>query len=595
MAPGTTEAQAEDFNWFVSSTEVDLNQHGLTFFQFNKSDSVQKYNPEIHVDLIRDGAAKASISDPEGNLLFFSDGYDVFNKNFDLMENGDKLAYSGIIKEFYELVGTLLIPNRMVILPYPDSDFEYYLIYNSLIRDFQNDPNIARSFGLYYSKVDLSKNDGLGQVTQKNQPLLQDNFACRSLLPIRHANGRDWWILQKHWDEPRWFVFLLDPDGIHLSHETEVGGFPNFVARFAEVSTMGDRIVYLTSDHFYPWIPSSQIDPDDYDYQFHFFNFDRCSGQIDFEKSISQSLIPSSAGKLNWFTVEWNSQNLYFSRGNYMKKLNIGPTEAEITHDTILTKEQLDLPAAHNGFHFPRITPEGELWITHWSSDKVTVFRNPELGTGEENWDPEPIKIFGNSGGNFPHFPNFRLGPIDGGPCDTSGVDNVPAAWFRYNGMNLDDTERRFTDLSYFEPENWLWDFDDGSIHHGREAGVHEFPGPGEYHVCLTVWNEFGEDTFCRWVTIDDISSTENISNSDTWIRLYSNPARDFTTLRWNGLDPVEVGLYDITGRQILHDYLQPGQEEYSLQLENLAAGVYIVHLKSLNGVIMTEQLVVVK
>ncbi|MBK7699704.1 MAG: hypothetical protein IPJ39_13695 [Saprospiraceae bacterium] len=34
----------------------------------------------------------------------------------------------------------------------------------------------------------------------------------------------------------------------------------------------------------------------------------------------------------------------------------------------------------------------------------------------------------------IPNFPHYRLGPLDGSPCDTLGLDNNPIAKYRYRG-----------------------------------------------------------------------------------------------------------------------------------------------------------------
>lgn len=567
-------AQMEDFNWFASKTDLHINDiTGLTFFQFSKTDSFTKYNPEIKADRIRDGGSIASISDPEGNLLFFTDGFDIFNKNFEIMENGEKIAYSGIVQEFYYRPTGAILPNRIIILPHPSKELIYYVVYGDLRRDSDN-PNIGRCRTLYYSMVDLSKNDGLGEVTTKNKQLLREDFAHSCILPVRHANGRDWWILQKHWDEARWFVFLLDPSGIRLSHETQLEGFPGFYERYAEISWEGDQIVYLTGDHFYPWIPPDNVNPANY--EFHLFNFDRCSGQIGFEWSIAKELISAGGNKFVRFCIEWKSQNLYFSNGQYYMKMNIGSSDMEISHDTILIREELGYSSS--GMYFPKITPLGELWVNHWNSDKVTVFRNPELGPGEENLVPEPIELYGSSSGSFPYFPNFRLGPIDGSACDTLGINNKPKAWFRYNDMNLEPYERRFTDISYFRPEQWHWDFDDGSTFDGQEPGVHEFPGPGEYYVCLTVSNEFAEDTYCQWVIIEQPSNVREEVQESRY-SIFPNPATDeiFIVIDQPISHDGEVRIYNLEGKLMLHLKMNKGEESLSISTAGLSRGYYFV------------------
>lgn len=37
----------------------------------------------------------------------------------------------------------------------------------------------------------------------------------------------------------------------------------------------------------------------------------------------------------------------------------------------------------------------------------------------------------------MPNYPNYRLGPLDGSPCDTLGLNNIPLAAFRVRAESL--------------------------------------------------------------------------------------------------------------------------------------------------------------
>ena len=48
----------------------------------------------------------------------------------------------------------------------------------------------------------------------------------------------------------------------------------------------------------------------------------------------------------------------------------------------------------------------------------------------------------------YPNIPNYRLGPLDGSPCDTLGLDNLPVAKWRYE---VDDSTD-YTGHSLYRP-----------------------------------------------------------------------------------------------------------------------------------------------
>ncbi|MEO0723602.1 MAG: hypothetical protein AAFZ63_03600, partial [Bacteroidota bacterium] len=48
---------------------------------------------------------------------------------------------------------------------------------------------------LRYTEINSSANDGLGRVELKDQIIFTDTISTR-LSAVKHANGRDWWIVQ---------------------------------------------------------------------------------------------------------------------------------------------------------------------------------------------------------------------------------------------------------------------------------------------------------------------------------------------------------------------------------------------------------------
>ncbi|GAA3574694.1 T9SS type B sorting domain-containing protein [Snuella lapsa] len=97
----------------------------------------------------------ASISDGLGNLLFYTDGSNVWNKNHSLMQNG-----SG-------LYGDASSTQSAIIVPKPKDPNIYYIF----TVDSRNQRNV--NLGLNYSIVDITSDGGLGAVTAKNRPLLE--------------------------------------------------------------------------------------------------------------------------------------------------------------------------------------------------------------------------------------------------------------------------------------------------------------------------------------------------------------------------------------------------------------------------------------
>lgn len=116
----------------------------------------------------------SSIADASGNLLFYTDGVNVWNKNNLIMPNGTGL------------LGHASSSQSSVIVQRPLSTRYYYIFTVS----FQNANN-----GVRYSVVDMNANGGLGDVITKNV-LLHDKTSEKICI-VRHCNNIDFWVVTR--------------------------------------------------------------------------------------------------------------------------------------------------------------------------------------------------------------------------------------------------------------------------------------------------------------------------------------------------------------------------------------------------------------
>ena len=145
----------------------------------------------------------ATISDTAGQLLFYTDGITVYNRNHQAMPNG-----SG-------LLGDPSATQSGIIVQAPLSDSLYFV--------FTIDYNMG-SNGLRYSVVDMSLDGGLGNVIEKNT-LVRSN-AKEKITAARHANGIDFWILINDWTSDDIFSYHLSSNGLDLTPvQSSVGPF----------------------------------------------------------------------------------------------------------------------------------------------------------------------------------------------------------------------------------------------------------------------------------------------------------------------------------------------------------------------------------
>lgn len=168
---------------------------------FNSGEPEVLYTGRTHLGF----GGVGTMSDSLGNLLFYSEGDTVFTSQHTVMENG---------LDFAEAHGM----QSNLIVQWPESDSLYLL--------FQT-PTLGDGMGLYYSIIDISLNNGLGAVIEKDVLLNHAWDAGDKVTAALHKNKRDIWVITRKFRDDNFAVFLITPEGINeipiLSPASDMG------------------------------------------------------------------------------------------------------------------------------------------------------------------------------------------------------------------------------------------------------------------------------------------------------------------------------------------------------------------------------------
>ena len=506
----------------------------------------------------------ASISDAEGNLLFYTNGIYIADASHEVMENGEFINDVGISQQYSD--SGLPVYQGALILPKPENDSLYYIFHVPLILD----PNglDAFVFQLNYSIVDMNKNEYNGAVLEKDVMIIEDTLGSGKLTACKHGNGRDWWILVRK--EERFsrevYRLLLTPQGIMNMGKQEAGPeiiYPNGAVGNVVFSPDGTRYI----SHEIRFNPFNAID---------IYDFNRCTGEL---QHLEHFTLDDSTYFLGGAVVSPDSRYLYGVTNQTIYQFDLWGNNVEETKTPIAVYDGFVGLAFGSFFGAPQLAPDGAIWINTVSDTVMHVIRTPNQPGMKSHVDQHSIHLPVVNQKSIPNFPNYRLGPLDGSPCDTLGLDNHPLAGFSWYAEELEVT---FSDNSYYRPEEWLWDFGDGSGSTERNP-IHSYAAPGEYYVCLSVSNEYDSDTACHWVSVDTLlTATEPLSTGGS-VRLYPNPAREEVWLSFDETltHPATWTVFDTVGRQVGAVALQPGKSRYHLFTGGLASGLYFWNLQS--------------
>lgn len=399
-----------DYNWL-------LGQHTNSFIQANHFDFNQ--DPmEIRPSALSSGLQQGTVmSDADGQLLFYSGGCGVANRNHEIMENGDSINAPSLIFEPNCVRDTLAYNLRQGILslPVPNKKDQFIMFHLSVqVKNSLPDR-------LHYTTIDMSYNNGLGKVTEKNIIIADGEFAD-AMTAVKHANGRDWWIVIPEKNNI-YHKLLLTPEG--FQHSTQVMEYNKLLGQWA------NNAVFSPDGTKYARLGQDQ--------QLMYMCFDRCSGLFSCPIFIRMdSFYPTGGG----VAFSPNSQLLYVT---YSQELFQFDTKNLSSNTKPLLIDRYDGFKSGFAATFFRmmLAPDGKIYMCCTNGiDIMHVINAPDSVGTACRFEQHSIQLFGSNHIGINHFPNFRLYDQAASRCDTLGIDTPehlpePARWVPVEGISI--------------------------------------------------------------------------------------------------------------------------------------------------------------
>jgi PKD repeat protein len=571
-------SQWHDAVWLYGITHYGSPLYDRFYIDFTQEPrAIHKHEREMNIN-----GTKASIADSLGNLIAYTNGLYLANMYHEKIEGSDSLSTGSIADEWND-VGLPFI-NTHLILPWPKIDDVYILFHMNV--DNVSGPFVVQGNPLCYTVVNMTLNGGNGAVVAKRIPVIDDaNLNLSFLAATKHANGRDWWIITSEKSKNMFHRILLSPEGVTLLPAQYINPiFPNLTSRgLFTFSPDGNILVRYEVGH-----------------GAYIYHFNRCTGEFN---NFAESIILPGTHLGGGVSFSPNSRFFYLISNTYILQFDTWDVDIPSTMDTVAIfngYEHPDVPTFTANFFTSQLGPDGRIYINTTLTTKAlhSIERPNRKGAACKVLQPGLLLPFINVY-TMPNYPNFRLGPIDGSPCDTLGYDNHPLADFRYEWP--DSTQHpllvEFIDNSFYEPTDWYWDFGD-SKHSTEVNPLHVFPTAGTYTVCLTVSNQNSSNTVCRDVTVQGIpTSTQEVADTNL-LHLFPNPtSTSFTlTLPAAAQEGMQVRITDMYGREVSlpgQSKIRAGTWQHTLDASHLPAGVYWVSVHRDGGEVYGGKLVV--
>lgn len=404
----------------------------------------------------------ASIADDAGNLLFYSNGKDVYNSNNDTLINGGTT-----------LNGSITATQSALFIKKPGSPNRYLLF------TLGNAPNNA---GLFCTELDITLNGGLGGIVPGTlNSVVYAGATAEKLTATRHCNGVDYWVLTVNPNGTLFRAILVNNTGfaatpVSTTIGTAVTGAITEIGKgYMKISPNGKKIGLAFNKN-----TSSSL---------RLLDFNNSTGVV-----TNPIDLPAAGGEYG----------IAFSNDNSKLFVSCSRTEGanfrnELYQFDLLTTTPvryllLSRVESLNKFGALQLASNGRIYLSQRFIDQIHVINNPTDTGFAVNYADSALTL-PNSTTRL-GLPNFMEAPL-----------GLPIrADFRNESVCI-GTPMQFNDSSRSFPVSWSWNFGDPTSGANNTSNIpnplHDFTSAGTYQVTLIVTDGCGgSDTVVKPITI---------------------------------------------------------------------------------------------
>ncbi|MBG6063161.1 gliding motility-associated-like protein [Flavobacterium sp. CG_9.1] len=477
-----------------------------------------KFLPDGSVTALSDGKLKtnegcASIANSNGDLLFYTDGRTVWDKNHVIMPNGDYAGGTG-------LLGDMSSTQSAIIVPKPGNVNIYYIFtldephhenaakypnafsgnYNEMDSGKTPDDDDGLNNGLNYSIVDLSivgTNGSVGDIISRNNHLItydtnpageEIKYKCsEKLTAVKDASGNGFWVITQFTDNV--YAFKVTATGVVTTpvKSAFVPSVPTFGFRrnaigYLKASPDGKKLAAA-----YDQIDTATSPFNNYKGAVYTFDFDNLTGVI----SNSQLLIKDVVA----YGVEFssNSKILYASFDAAVGSYQLVQFDLMSAN---IPNSKIRIFGGNYGIGALQLAPNNKIYFCTYGLNSLAVINNPDvLGLGC-NYDKEGQQLAPNT---------KRILGLP--PFITSFFD----AFFDANNLCLGSTTQ-FALNSAQTVTSAVWDFGDGTISNAINPS-HSYATAGTFIVTVTAAGLTGSTTKTKEIVISKVPTATTPQN----------------------------------------------------------------------------------
>ena len=391
-----------DNSWVFGNSNYGASNNYVFSFDNNKIEYKKNLPAILPMDY-----SNTSISDSLGDLLLYTNGVSIANKNGKYLDGGKFISPILSSTPWFKYGS----PSKQqgIILPCTNNKFIFFYVDDIFLKIDTSNYYIAP--GIYKSIIDMNENGEEGKLTELNKLVLKDTFNTGQLSACKHANGRDWWVINQKFNSSIFYKYLINNENVETIDTQHIG--TNIFYPLGQSVFTPNGSNYIRSEAFEIGKPS----------YLQIFDFDRCSGNLSNERLIM--LEDSTSVYVCGGAVSPNSRFVYVTYFKYIIQFDLWADDIAASRDTVAIYDDFKTPlGSWTTFWMAQLGPDGRIYIMTGpnGTDFLHVIDQPDKKGKACNVLQHAIQLPTGSAWSIPNFPNYRLGPLKGSPCDTVSV-----------------------------------------------------------------------------------------------------------------------------------------------------------------------------
>jgi len=487
-------AQGEASNWFFGD------KAGI---KFNTDNTISVLSVVPNPIEINTNEGCSSLSDPNGNLLLYTDGRTVWDRNHVIMPNGNYGTGTGLFGDPSSTQSGIIIPNpanpniyyiftvdephHTNAAVYPNQYTGTYLEGNGATQTIP-DADDGFNNGLNYSVVDISivgTNGSVGDITTRNTHLVtydpnpsgeEIKYKCsEKITAVKTRNGSGYWVIT-HFTN-KFYAFKIDSNGVNptpvitsINPMVPVTGYRRNAIGQIKVSPNGKKIAIA---HNQLGTSSGGSEGNGTVYM---YDFDNETGLVSNAIKVIDNINP--------YGVEFSAETrkLYITTGGSVMQFDVeSGTHIQASGVVI----------APSGSSSLQLGPDKKIYKANINSSddaSLDVINDPELDGALCNYVAHAVGLISG-------ISRFGLPPF---------ITSVFNSSISAKNLCLGDTTI-FEVSANGTIDSAIWDFGDGSPTSATISTSHQYASIGNYSVSVTLIVEGNPITSTKEIAITSL------------------------------------------------------------------------------------------